>query len=255
MRIDATETNAMDGSIARQTFAVTGMHCGGCVKKVTDALRQIEGVAAATVTLNPPEARLETRVPLSEARLRAALAPLGKYHVSPVAAAVVPMAPAAEAPADSLYPLFLILGYLTLAVALAAAVSSDASAHSLMANFMGGFFLIFSFFKLLDLAGFADAYRSYDLLAQRAPMWGTVYPFVELGLGIAYLLRIAPVAVNLLTLMLMLVGAAGVWTALQKKQKLRCACLGTAPNLPMTTVTLVEDAGMATMAAVMLLTR
>jgi copper chaperone CopZ len=245
----------MDGSVVRQTFAITGMHCGGCVKKVTEALRQVEGVTAATVTLDPPEARLETSAPVSEVRLGAALAPLGKYRISAAASVVIPTPPVAAAARESLYPLFLILGYLTLAIALVARVSGDASLHSLMTNFMGGFFLIFSFFKLLDLAGFADAYRSYDLLAQRVPVWGTIYPFVELGLGMAYLLRIAPMAINLLTLALMLVGAAGVWTALQKKQRLRCACLGTALNLPMTTVTLVEDVGMAAMAVAMLVIR
>ncbi len=245
----------MDGSIVRQTFTITGMQCRACVKTVTEALRHVEGVTAATVTLDPPEALLETSVPVSEARLGTALAPLGKYRISAVAPAFAPKAPAALATGESLYPLFLILGYLTLAVALAARVSGDTSAHSLMTNFMGGFFLIFSFFKLLDLGGFADAYRSYDLLAQRVPVWGTIYPFVELGLGVAYLLHVAPVAVNLITLALMLVGATGVWTALQKKQKLRCACLGTALNLPMTTVTLVEDVGMAAMAAAMLVIR
>jgi copper chaperone CopZ len=245
----------MDGSTMRQTFTITGMHCGGCVKKVTEALRQVEGVTTANVTLDPQQAVLETSVPVSEARLGAALTPLGKYRISAAAPVVAPATPANEAPVESLYPLFLILGYLTLAVALAARMSGDTSAHSLMTNFMGGFFLIFSFFKLLDLGGFADAYRSYDLLAQKVPIWGMIYPFVELGLGVAYLLRISPMAVNLLTLALMLAGAAGVWTALQKKQKLRCACLGTALNLPMTTVTLVEDIGMAAMAAGMLVIR
>jgi copper chaperone CopZ len=245
----------MDGSVARQIVNITGMHCGGCVKKVTETLQRVDGVTAATVTLDPPQAQLETAQPISEDQLNAALAPLGKYRIGAARPALAPTADVVETPRESLYPLFLLLGYLTLTVAVVAWVSGDASAHSLMAHFMGGFFLIFSFFKLLDISGFADAYRSYDLLAQRAPLWGTIYPFVELGLGVAYLLRIAPVAINLLTLVLMLVGAAGVWTALQKRQKLRCACLGTALNLPMTTVTLVEDIGMAAMAAAMLLMR
>jgi hypothetical protein len=53
----------------------------------------------------------------------------------------------------------------------------------------------------------------------------------------------------------MVVGAIGVLKALLDKRAIRCACLGTALNLPMTTITLVEDLGMAAMAAVMLLTR
>jgi copper chaperone CopZ len=245
----------MDASTMRQTYNISGMHCGSCVQKVAAALRQVDGVVAAMVTLDPPEARIEASRPIPEDRLNAALAPLGTYHISASAPALQPAAIASTAPSESLYPLFLILGYLTLTVAIAARISADTSAHSLMTNFMGGFFLIFSFFKFLDLSGFAEAYRTYDLLAQRFPAWGTLYPFVELGLGVAYLLRMAPVATNLVTLVLMLVGAAGVWRALQRRQNLRCACLGTALNLPMTTVTLVEDVGMAAMAAGMLLLR
>jgi len=39
--------------------------------------------------------------------------------------------------------------------------------------------------------------------------------------------------------------------ALTRGEKLKCACMGTAFNLPMTTVTVVEDLGMAAMAAAM----
>jgi hypothetical protein len=60
------------------------------------------------------------------------------------------------------------------------------------------------------------------------------------------------VVTNSVTLVLMLVGAAGVLKALLDKRAIRCACLGTALNLPMTTVTLVEDLTMAAMAAGML---
>ncbi|HYF54378.1 MAG TPA: MauE/DoxX family redox-associated membrane protein, partial [Salinarimonas sp.] len=122
----------------------------------------------------------------------------------------------------------------------------------LMLDFMAGFFLVFSFFKLLDLRGFADAYRSYDVIARRSRLWALAYPFVELALGVAYLLRWQLTVVNAVTLVLMIVGSVGVVRALLQKNRIRCACLGTALNLPMTTVTLVEDLGMAAMAALML---
>jgi hypothetical protein len=55
-----------------------------------------------------------------------------------------------------------------------------------MRHFMAGFFLVFSFFKLLNLKGFAESYVMYDVLAKQIPAWAYLYAFVELGLGIAF---------------------------------------------------------------------
>ena len=57
---------------------------------------------------------------------------------------------------------------------------------------------------------------------------------------------------NVITLVVMLVSSIGVLKTLLDKRAIRCACLGTALKLPMTKVTLVEDLGMAAMAAGML---
>lgn len=46
--------------------------------------------------------------------------------------------------------------------------------------------------------------------------------------------------------------SAGVANSLVNRRKVKCACLGSVFNLPMSTVTLIEDAGMAAMAAIML---
>ena len=69
-----------------------------------------------------------------------------------------------------------------------------------MSRFMAGFFLVFSFFKLLNLRAFADAYAGYDVVAARWRVWGYDYPFVELALGAAYLTGFWPVATNVVTL-------------------------------------------------------
>jgi hypothetical protein len=121
-----------------------------------------------------------------------------------------------------------------------------------MAHFMAGFFLIFSFFKMLDLRAFADAYAGYDLIAARWRGWGYVYPFVELALGLAYLSGVWPLVTNVFTALLMSVGFLGVLQTLRQGRKVRCACLGTGFNLPMSTVTLIEDGTMALMAVAML---
>ena len=121
-----------------------------------------------------------------------------------------------------------------------------------MRYFMAGFFLVFAFFKLLDVRAFANAYAGYDLLAARWHGWGMVYPFVELALGMAYLANYNPVLTNWVTVVVMGFSAIGVVRAVVRKTQIQCACLGTVFKLPMSTVTIVEDVGMVLMAAAML---
>jgi copper chaperone CopZ len=234
------------------TYDVTGMHCKSCVEKVSKALRATDGVTSAEVTLTPPKARVEMSHHVAAEALNSALRSVGDYRISENHG-TSSLPAAAEEPKESLYPLLLIVAYIAGTVILIAYGTGNFSLHSLMRNFMAGFFLVFSFFKFLDLRGFADTYRTYDVAARAWPFWGLLYPFAELGLGIAYLLNLYPFTTNLITLVLMLIGAIGVLKALLNKHAIRCACLGTALNLPMTKVTLVEDLTMAAMAAAMLL--
>lgn len=241
-----------------RTLRIEGMHCGACVKRLTDAFSTTPGVQAAHVTLSPPEAHLETHGEVPLQALQAAASRAGAYTVTEAA----PTGPVPPMPTDiptvtaekkpSLYPLILIVAYIAGTVLVAAWARGGWGPgiwHTLMLDFMAGFFLVFSFFKLLDLRGFADAYQTYDVVAAPFRPWALVYPFVELGLGIAYLTRWNLPLTNGVTLVLMLVGSIGVLRAVLSKRRIRCACLGTALNLPMTTVTLVEDLGMAAMAA------
>ena len=122
-----------------------------------------------------------------------------------------------------------------------------------MNHFMGGFFLIFSFFKLLDLQAFAEAYRRYDILARRFPAYGWVYPFLELTLGMGYFSQGYPTILNAATLILMSLSSLGVAQSLLQGKKIECACLGTFFKLPMSQLTLFEDLVMAAMALICLI--
>ena len=148
--------------------------------------------------------------------------------------------------------IFLIVGYI-IGVVVFAGYSSDNLSYSwLMRQFMAGFFITFSFFKLLDLEGFVSAFRGYDLVARRYPAYGWAYPFIELMLGVSYLTGILLVPAYIATIIIMGVGAIGVLKVLLNKNSIQCACLGTVLNLPMTKVTLIENTTMVVMAAVML---
>ncbi len=122
-----------------------------------------------------------------------------------------------------------------------------------MSDFMGFFFIIFGGFKVINWRGFVEAYRIYDILAQRSIVYAYAYPLIELSLGAAYLLHLYPFATNLITLVVMLVSSIGVALELSKGKTIVCACLGVVFKLPMTYVTLLEDLLMTTMALMMLL--
>lgn len=124
--------------------------------------------------------------------------------------------------------------------------------HDAMRIFMASFFLVFGCFKLINIHQFAEAYAMYDIIAKRFFWYGYLYPFIEIGLGIAYALNWRPKLVNIFTLCIMLVCAAGVFIQLRSGKQIMCACLGAVFKVPMTYVTLLEDLLTATMAAIML---
>ena len=229
----------------------TDLHCGACVAKVRPLLDAAPDVAtwAADTSASPAVLTVEGDG-LTAARVGALIQPAG-YTVLGEVKADAPPAPAAEKP-TSYFPLLLILAYLLGVVAVLEAASGTFDAMRAMGRFMAGFFLVFSFFKLLDVRAFADAYTSYDIVAAKWRGYGYLYPFIELGLGVAYLTGAMPVATNAVTLVVMGVSAIGVLKALAARRQIRCACLGTVFNLPMSVVTLVEDVLMLAMAAAML---
>jgi len=144
--------------------------------------------------------------------------------------------------------LFSLIGIITLGHQLIYGWSFQAAMRICMA----AFFLIFGFFKVININGFAQAYSMYDLIAQQIYAYGYVYPFLELGLGFAYLFQWQLYAVNIFTFCLMFISAIGVFNELRKGKQIVCACLGTVFKVPMTYVTLAEDLIMAGMALLML---
>lgn len=121
-----------------------------------------------------------------------------------------------------------------------------------MHYFMGLFLCQFAMLKLFHPAEFSEGFQMYDLIAKKIPVYGRIYPVIELGLGLSYLSFCFPVATYLITIIVMVVGAFGVVTSLRKGLDVRCACMGTILDVPLSTVTLSEDIGMIIMACLML---
>lgn len=246
------------------TYKVIGMTCGKCLHIIKNTLEKISGIEKADITLEPPMAIITMKHHIPTALMNKALEDSGKYSIidtddlqhemSEINAAK----PAKDSEKTTSFlktykPILLVFAYL-----LGAAIMNEVShgrfnLMSAMNVFMGGFFFVFSFFKLLDLKGFAYSYVSYDIIAKKWVGWGFIYPFVELTLGLAYLFHFNSTITNIVTVVVMGVSSVGVIQSLLAKKKFQCACLGTVFNLPMSNITLIEDLLMVAMAAIMLL--
>jgi copper chaperone CopZ len=241
---------------ATKTYKISGLSCNNCVAKVTQTLSQFAN--QIEVSLKPPHVRI-SGLTTSINTLNEALKPLGNYVIGDeVIEAIIKdtqnvYLETAPITLETYKPLILVFMYILIVVLAMEMIDGAWMWHRVMSHFMAGFFFAFSFFKMLDLRGFASSYAMYDVLAKKLPIYGYIYPFIELGLGVSYLLGFRPILVNTVTLFVMLFSSIGVILAVSNKEKIRCACLGTGFNLPMTTVTIIEDLMMAAMAVIMLL--
>jgi copper chaperone CopZ len=232
------------------TLLLSGLTCQGCVGRVKSRLLAHPSVTGGEVSLT--QATLQVSQPVTVAEVNAWLSEIGHY----TAAAIAPVATPQALPRPSLAtyrPLVLILLYLLLSIGAVMIARGQWDGHLAMRLFMAGFFLVFSFFKLLGLSAFARAYAGYDLVAAAWAPYGKIYPFIELGLGLAYLAGWQLPMVNAITAGVMAVSLIGVIRAVSRGSIIQCACLGTVFQLPMSTVTIIEDALMLIMAVLMIL--
>ncbi|MEM8926905.1 MAG: MauE/DoxX family redox-associated membrane protein [Bacteroidota bacterium] len=234
----------------KQTYAVSGMTCGGCVASVTEKLSKVSGIESVKVHLDRGEIEVDMRHQVSLSNLKAALPE--KYDIREKGDRVTPLdIPEEKGKFSQLQPLFLIFAYLFGAAFLLN--YQNWNTQEAMLDFMGLFYVVFSFFKFLDLAGFPESFRMYDPLAKAIPAYGWVYPFLELALGLLFLMRFQIQTALVITVIILGITTVGVTKTLWDKKSIRCACLGTALKLPMTEATFIENAIMLIMAGIMLM--
>ncbi|MEM7379797.1 MAG: heavy-metal-associated domain-containing protein [Bacteroidota bacterium] len=235
----------------KHTYTIEGMTCGGCVASVTDKLISLDGVEDVAIDLEQSQAviSMKKHIPLSE--LGAVLS--DKYAISEKhteTATTAQDTTVQKTKFQQLRPLFLIFLYLFSASFLLN--YKDWNTAEAMLDFMGLFYIVFSFFKLLDLKGFPESFRMYDPLAKALPVYGWLYPFLELALGLMFLMRFQLSIALVATIVILGITTIGVTKTLLDKKSIRCACLGTALKLPMTEATFIENAIMLIMAGSML---
>jgi cation transport ATPase len=232
------------------------MTCNNCVAKAKSEFLKLGDITEADIQLQAPQATIKMQKHIPVEALQAALNKAGNYKISEANIGMHISIPEEETRSwvEIYKPILMVFAYITGITVLVEIISGGFSGMRWMQNFMAAFFIVFSFFKMLDLKGFAESYFSYDVIAKKWMGWGYVYAFTELALGIAFLVRFNPLITNLATLVVMSISIVGVLQSVLNKRKIKCACLGAVFNLPMSTVTIIEDALMIAMSAFMLIT-
>jgi len=231
------------------TYKVTGMTCGSCEAKVKSSLLMLPNVTGVEVSKETQSATITMDKHIALSTFQNALDK--KYSIT--ATEHQKTTEQAKSWFSTYKPILLIFAYITVIAIIGATHQKTFNWMQAMNIFMAGFFLTFSFFKMLDLDGFAESYSMYDIVAKKLKAWGFMYAFIELALGIAYATNFQPFITNIVTLLVMTISIIGVLQSVFNKRKIQCACLGAVFNLPMSTVTIIEDALMIVMSAVMLL--
>jgi hypothetical protein len=124
--------------------------------------------------------------------------------------------------------------------------------HVFMQYLMAGYFLIFGLMQTISLRKSARMFQQYDPIAQKLPVYGYLYPLIQIGLGVAYVAWVSPIIVNLIAATVLFFNVIGIIGVLEQKKQVRCGCLGESMKVSVSWVTLVESAIMFVMALGML---
>lgn len=233
----------------RQNVKISGMTCQACVTSVTEKLISLDEVQDLKIDLAEGDVVLEVSKKLTLEKLTVVLLPKYTPSLETRSGSNVTM-DQSPTKLKQLFPLFLIFVYL-IAVSIFLQKNSF-RITDFMIDFMGLFFVVFSFFKFLDYKGFPNAFARYDPLAKRSAFYAKIYPFIETLLGLMLLMRWKLYFAFITTIVILSITTFGVVYTLFDKNKINCACLGTALKLPMTEATLIENVIMLVMAVTML---
>jgi cation transport ATPase len=187
----------------KHEYAITGMTCATCAETVHKLLLQVPGVTHVTVTQVPPKAVIEMQSHIPLSIFQEALKSQPRYAITEATAPAASPHVAEEEETKTFWetykPVLIVFAFITGITLLIEFNAGTFVLDRWMRHFMAAFFLVFSFFKMLDLRGFASSYMSYDVIAVRWFAWGYLYAFIELLLGLFFLLNVAPLVTNLVS--------------------------------------------------------
>lgn len=215
----------------QKTIIVSGMTCQKCENHIIEKISSLPGVIDVTVKLKEGKVLVLSERNIIEQSIQEVI---GDKYMIKYASDIIKVEKL-----KALKPLFLIFIYLIFG-------TYYLNMHNLLLNkvmidFMGLFFIVFSFFKFLDYSTFPKSFSKYDPLATKSMLYARLYPFIELLLGLCFLFNFKIKIISFITLSILSVTTIGITKSLVKKNQIECACLGTSMKLPMTEATLIEN--------------
>ena len=225
------------------------MTCQGCADNIEQSLKSQPFLESVSVSLQSSELTLTSKQEIKLETLNKIVSKTGAYEIFD------------KNPHPLLFlkqyftskkPILIGLSIVIIASSALQVSRTDSTLNDWLIDYMGLFFIIFSFLKFFDLNGFKNTFSQYDLIAKKIPSFGLVYPFIELILGVGFLSRTLLLYANSITLIIMIIQSIGVFQSLRRKTQIQCACMGSSINISLSSLTLLEDMVMVIMSAYMI---
>lgn len=232
----------------KEVYKVRGMTCEGCANSIKETLESNEFISSANISLQDENINIVSDKNFTLIELNSLIDNLGEYKIyeEKLASKIIEYF-------SSKKTLLLAL-LLVLISSLSLQVEKDSfDLNEWMISYMGIFFLLFSFLKLIDVRGFSGSFKKYDLISKIIPSFAITYPFVELFLALAFLSGYLLFASYIMTIIFMASQFFGVFISLQKKEVIKCACMGSSISIDISTLTLIENLVMILMSSYMII--
>ena len=231
-----------------EVYKVSGMTCDGCANSIKEALELNNLISSVNISLENENINISSDKSFTVNELNSLIENLGNYKIYE----------------ENIFSK--IIEYFsskkTLLLALSLVLISSLSLHigednfelnEWMVSYMGIFFLLFSFLKLIDVKGFSGSFKKYDLISKIIPSFAITYPFIELFLALTFLSGYFLIVSYMMTFIFMTSQFFGVFISLQKKEVIKCACMGSSINIDISTLTLIENFVMILMSSYMII--
>jgi len=232
----------------KEVYKVRGMTCEGCANSIKETLESNEFISSANISLQDENINIISDKNFTLIELNSLIDNLGEYKIyeEKLASKIIEYF-------SSKKTLLLALSLVLISSLSLQVEKDDFDLNEWMISYMGIFFLLFSFLKLIDVKGFSGSFKKYDLISKIIPSFAITYPFVELFLALAFLSGYLLFVSYIMTIIFMTSQFFGVFISLQKKEVIKCACMGSSISIDISTLTLIENLVMILMSSYMII--